>query len=279
MAAQILGRLERLNRLPDRYLILELSPELRQRQQQTLTEQVPGLAHRVTWLERLPERFSGVMLANEVLDAMPVDRFRKTEAGVEEQWVRQGEAGLESCWRPAGEPLAKAVESIEQEVGALAPGYLSEVNPGIEPWLKAVAASLDRGVALLIDYGHPRPAYYHPQRHMGTLRCHLRHRAHDDPLLLPGLQDITAHVDFTAVAEGAQAAGLERLGYASQARFLIGCGLDRLLAESDPSRVADHMVLVQGAKQLVSPGGMGEQFKVMALGKAVEDSLIGFSIL
>ncbi len=276
MAVQVLSRLEELGRLPDHYFILEVSPELRQRQARTLEAQVPHLASRVEWLEGLPHDFSGVMLANEVLDAMPVERFRKGDTGVERQWVAWEEKRLLAQWRDAEGELAAALAAIEAEVGELPPGYRSELNPSLAPWLTAVAESLRQGLLLLIDYGYPRREYYHPQRHMGTLRCHFRHHAHDDPLLLPGLQDITAHVDFTAVAEGGRQAGLERLGYATQARFLLGCGLDRLLAESDPLQVADHLTLVQGVKQLVSPTGMGEQFKVMALGKGVEGELAGF---
>ncbi len=269
LAAQLLGRLEELGRLPRRYFILEVSPDLQQRQRETLEKEAPHLLSWVEWLQRLPGRFQGVMLANEVLDAMPVHLFRKGSDGLEEQWVAFSGPALEARWRPASPPLALAVERIEEAVGTLPPGYLSEVNLNLEPWLAAVGGSLDRGALLLIDYGHPRSVYYHPQRRMGTLRCHFRHRAHDDPLLLPGLQDITAHVDFTAVAEGAEAAGLERLAYATQARFLLECGLDRLLARSDPENVAAHLALVQGAKQLLSPTGMGESFKVMVLGRGV----------
>ncbi len=276
MVAQLLSRLEELGELPQHYFILEVSPELRRRQARTLEAQVPQLASRVEWLEELPDRFTGVMLANEVLDAMPVERFRKREGGVQRQWVAWEEGRLAAQWRDADDELAGAVAAIEAEVGELPPGYRSELNPGLAPWLAAVAQSLGQGLLLLIDYGYPRREYYHPQRHMGTLRCHFRHQAHDDPLLLPGLQDITAHVDFTAVARGADEAGLTRLGYATQARFLLGCGLDRLLAESDPLQVADHLALVQGVKRLVSPAGMGEQFKVMALGKGIQGELAGF---
>ncbi len=277
MAVGLLRRLEELGALPQRYLVLEVSPELRRRQRQTLEREAPELLDRVVWLEGLPERFRGVMLANEVLDAMPVHRFRKGERGLEEQWVTMEGDRPAPRWRPASPQLASAVEHIEEETGTLAPGYESEVNLRLAPWLAAVGAGLERGVLLLIDYGHPRPVYYHPQRHMGTLRCHFRHRVHDDPFFLPGLQDITAHVDFTAVAEGGGAAGLERLGYATQARFLLGCGLDRLLAASDPEDVAAHMALVQGVRRLLSPDGMGEQFKVMALGKGLDRPLAAFS--
>ncbi len=274
MAVQVLAQLETLGRLPDRYAIVEPSPELRQRQRQALVRQTPHLLGLVEWLERLPEDFHGVMLANEVLDAMPVTLFRKTKSSVESLWVTLENGRLGERWRPASAHTRQAVEAIEAEVGVLATGYCSEFNPSLAPWLRAVAHAMSQGALLLIDYGHPRHHYYHPQRHMGTLRCHFRHQAHDDPLLLPGLQDITAHVDFTAVAEAGEQVGLSLLGYATQARFLIDCGLERLLADSHPD---EYLTLAQGVKQLVSPNGMGEQFKVMALGKGIEGGLKGFS--
>ncbi len=277
MASDILRRLEQLDRLPESYFILEPSPDLRQRQLELLEQKVPELTERLVWLERLPERFQGVVLANEVLDAMPVHRFRKGRENPQEQWVTLEDGRLAGSWRPASQELAEALSAIEETCGGLAEGYVSEVNLNLGPWFKSLGTMLERGVALLIDYGHERSAYYHPQRHMGTLMCHFRHRAHDDPFLLPGLQDITAHVDFTAVAEAARAARLELLGYRDQAGFLLGCGIDRLMAGSDPDRMERHMKLVQGARQLLMPGGMGEKFKVMAVGKGVDETLMGFS--
>ena len=276
MAADLLARLAELDRVPEEYLILEPSPELRQRQQQALAGRLGGLAKRVRWLDRLPERFRGLVVANEVLDAMPVQRFRKREGRVEELWVALESGRLEARWRPASPELARAVARIEGAVGALPDGYCSEVNPGIGPWIAALGALLEQGVVLLIDYGHERSVHYHPQRAMGTLRTHFRHQAGEDPLVLPGLQDITAHVDFTAVAEAADEAGLERLGYASQAGFLIGCGIHRLLAEADPQQPG-YLDLAQGARRLLLPEGMGEQFKAMALGRGIRDDLMGFS--
>ena len=275
LAADLLAALERLGALPARYLILEPSPELRDRQRATLAAAVPRLLGRVEWLDRLPERFSGLVVANEVLDAMPVERFRITDNGPEAMWVTFYGDDLRAEWRPAGERLAEAVAAIEGEVGALPVGYESEWNPNIGPWVAALGAMLERGLVLLIDYGYPRPVYYHPQRERGTLRCHFRHQVVDDPLLLPGLQDITAHVDFTAVAEAADAAGLERLGYANQASWLLGCGLDRLLSAFDPDDPAT-LDQLQAARRLLLPQGMGEVFKVMALGRGVEEPM-GFS--
>jgi len=273
MAADILLRLEQLGNLPEKYLILELSPDLRERQAGTIEAEAPHLFSRVRWLEQLPEEFCGILLANEVLDAMPVHRFRKRTGGVEEQWLSLADGRLSELWRPASVQVAGAVAMIESELGELPDGYVSELNPTLRPWLDSVAESLAKGVLLLIDYGHERHAYYHPQRSTGTLRCHFRHRAGGGPLQLPGLQDITAHVDFTAVAEAGRAAGLELLGYDNQANFLLGCGIDRLLAASEPDR---RLELAQGMKQLLLPGGMGETFKVMALGKAFGGELAGF---
>ena len=274
MCADILRRLERLGRLPQHYLILEVSPDLRERQAETLQARVPWLSERVRWLERLPQGFSGLVLANEVLDAMPVHRFRKLGGKVEEQWISLGGDGLSEQWVPAAAALADAVSAIEAELGELPDGYVSEINPGYRPWLDSLVRSLDKGVVLLVDYGHERHALYHPQRSAGTLRCHFRHHAMDDPLLLPGLMDITAHVDFSAVAEAGAAVGLELLGYGNQANFLIGCGIHGLLAEAASERQPE---LVQGVKQLLLPGGMGEIFKVMALGKGFRGPLDGFT--
>ena len=274
MAADILLRLEQLESLPAQYLILELSPDLRERQAKTLESKAPHLLSRVRWLDGLPERFRGVMLANEVLDAMPVHRFRKgADGGVEALWVSLADGRLSEQWRPASAEVAEVVGAIESELGGLPAGYVSELNLALRPWLVSVAHGLETGVLLLIDYGHERRAFYHPQRSMGTLRCHFRHQVVGDPLQLPGLQDITAHVDFSAVAQAGRAAGLELLGYDNQANFLLGCGIDRLLAESGP---AHYPELAQGVKQLLLPGGMGESFKVMGLGKGFAGDLAGF---
>ena len=272
MAAQILAGLEALGRLPRRYLILEPSPDLQQRQGRTLAEQVPHLAHKVSWLSRMPEGFRGLMVANEVLDAMPVACFRKRNGGTQALGVTLEGGRLRPRWRPADDRLALAVHTIEREVGPLEEGYRSEVNLQLRPWLSALAQSLEQGVILLIDYGHERSAYYHPQRHMGTLRCHYRHQVVDDPLCLPGLMDITAHVDFSAVADAATWAGLTLLGYDNQANFLLGCGIDRLMEAADE----DPLSLAQGLKRLLLPNAMGESFKALALGKGWSEPLVGF---
>lgn len=277
LAADLLGELERRGALPSRYLILELSPELRRRQQDLLARELPGLQGRVHWLQTIPDGLRGLILANEVLDAMPVQRFRIAADGPQEEFVTWGEEGPESRFGPPLSPgLSTAIEGLATEGVELAPGYHSEINLRLGPWLQAVAAGLAAGAALLIDYGYPRREFFHPQRAMGTLMCHYRHRAHADPYCLPGLQDITAHVDFTAVAEAGTAAGLTLAGYTTQAHFLFGCGLDGLMARSDPTRVAAHLDQVQGVRRLILPNEMGESFKVLALSRGLDQPLIGF---
>ncbi len=278
MAAQLLAELQSLHPHAELvYKILELSPELQQRQHQTLSSQVPQLLDAVEWVQEVPADFSGVVLANEVLDAMPVHVFRRGENAVEEQWLEVQHEQLTWVWKPAREELIQAVAEIEKELGEFQPGYISEVNLRLAPWMQMLAQRMQQGVVLLIDYGYTRQEYYHPQRNMGTLICHYRHQAHDNPLLRPGLQDITANVDFSAVHAAALESGLELLGFNTQANFLLGCGLDEMLAQSDPDDVAAHMEMVQGAKQLIMPDAMGERFKVIALGKNMTLSLRGFN--
>ncbi len=277
LAADLLAELEQQGQLPGRYLILEVSPDLRQRQQQTLQQQIPQLLPLVEWLDTLPDSgFSGVVLANELLDAMPVHRFRVEGSGIMEQFVEWSSDHLRLVWREPESPgLEQAVDALGVELTA---GYESELNMRAPSWLQEMAGRLKAGAMLLIDYGYTRAEYYHPQRSTGTLMCHYRHRAHPDPLLYPGLQDITAHVDFTAIAERAQAVGLEVSGYTTQANFLIGCGLDQMVAEVDPNETSHFLDMMQGVKRLTLPTEMGERFKVMALTRGVEQPLIGFGV-
>ena len=201
LACDLLEALDRLDAMPEHYLIMELSPDLRARQQALVAERHPALAQRVHWLERLPAGgFEGAVIANEVLDAMPVHRFRATQQGIEEQRLvcEQGEPG--TVWAPAGEALAQAVAALGL---ALAPGYVSEINLRLGPWIAELGNLLEKGICLLVDYGYARRDYYSPDRSAGTLMCHYRHRSNSEPLYLPGMQDITAHVDFTALAEAA----------------------------------------------------------------------------
>ena len=281
LAVDLLRSLERCDRLPARYLILEVSPDLRARQKQTLWNEVPRLADRVYWLDSLPESgFRGVVIANELLDAMPVNRFRIEGDEILEQYVGlDAEGEITPLWGAASEPLEAAVRNLMEGAHDRFDDYESEMNLRAAPWVQAVAQRLQAGMVLLIDYGYPRGTYYHPQRNRGTLMCHYRHRAHPDPMLLPGLQDITAHVDFTAIARSALKNGLNVCGYTTQAFFLMGCGLDRLIAESDPGDVRPHMELVQGVKRLTLPTEMGERFKVLGLSRGLAEAPIGFSVL
>jgi len=278
LARVLLEELDRLECLPGRYLILEPSPELRGRQQELLAGLEPGLAQRVQWLDRPPQGLRGVVLANEVLDAMPVHRFRIDDGAVRELAVGWGDGGFVELAATASPALAAAVRGLQEQGFILDDGYLSEINLRAGPWVEALGECLEAGAALLIDYGYPRREYYLPERSMGTLMCHYRHRAHPDPYRLVGLQDITAYVDFTAVAEAGGTAGMELAGYTSQANFLLACGLEKLLAESDPNDVAAHFQLVQGVKRLILPGEMGERFQVMALARGLDEPLLGFSL-
>ena len=277
LAATLLPELGRLGKLPERYLILERSGELRARQRETLRDLAPELFNRIDWLDCLPEqRICGVMLANEVLDAMPVERFRWNGDRVECCQVECRDKGFGWCLREARDvELVAAVRRLAAESG-LVPGYVSEINLQIAPWLQSIAAQLERGLLLLIDYGYPRREYYHPQHHEGTLMCHYRHRAHDDPFVWPGLQDITAHVDFTAVAEAGAAAGLDVLGYTTQSWFLLDCGLEELLGAEGPIDSTAHLRRVQEAKTLILPGEMGERFKCIGMGRGLAEPVAGF---
>ena len=277
LAADLLTELERLDALPANYLIMEVSPDLQQRQLETLRHQVPELASRVRWLDRLPESFSGLVLANELLDAMPVSRFRVGHTGPQECFVTQSAQGLcEIFQQPITPGLTEAVRAIEASIGGLAPGYVSELNLRQGPWLHALAGMLQQGAVLLIDYGYPQGEYYHPQRSTGTLMCHYRHRAYPDPFVWVGLQDITSHVDFTALARIGQRAGFELAGYTTQAHFLLATGLDEIIADSDPNDLRRHMQLVQELKRLTLPSEMGERFKVLGLLKGLDRRLRGF---
>jgi SAM-dependent MidA family methyltransferase len=265
LARALLEDLQRRGCAARQYFIVEVSADLRARQQQLLA----GLP--VTWLDALPAAFEGVILANEVLDVLPVRLFVRAGAGVQERGVVDAGGMPRFAGRPADADLARAVAAIEAEVGPLPEGYGSELCPLAAGWIAAVSACLRRGLILLIDYGFPRREYYHPQRAMGTLMCHYRQHAHADPLWLPGLNDITAHVDFSACATAAASAGLEVAGYTSQARLLMNCGiLDLLAADLGPA----HAGAVQ---RLLSEAEMGELVKAMALTRGYEGALRGFA--
>jgi SAM-dependent MidA family methyltransferase len=273
LAASLLAELERMGALPSRYLILELSADLRERSRDTLAARVPHLMERVAWLNVLPASISGVVLGNEVLDALPVDVVRIAEAGIEQAGVAAAADGsLAWTWRPASAELSAAARALQ-----LPPGYMTEIGLVANGFIRSFAETLQRGVALFIDYGFPLREYYHPQRATGTLMCHYRHHAHTDPFFFPGLQDITSHVDFTSIADTGAAAGMELLGYTTQAQFLINCGITDMLARVPAADAARYLPLANQANRLLSPSEMGELFKVIAFGKGFEAPLIGFA--
>ena len=273
MAAQMLADLSPGGDV--RYRILEPSGALAARQRETISARAPGALSSVSWLDALPEHgFRGVVLANEVVDALPVERFEVSADGVIAH--RVGFEHGRPVWRsrPAEPWLAEAVESIQHELGRRLPvGYVSEIGPARCAWTASVAERMECGLLLLMDYGFPRRELYHPDRRDGTLRCHFRHRRHDDPLVLCGLQDITAHVDFTALA---RASGLDVAGFTTQGAFLLGCGLLDLVAGVVPGS-PEYVGLTAQIKRITLPGEMGEAVKVMALTRGIEVPLIGFS--
>ncbi|MGQ7846852.1 class I SAM-dependent methyltransferase [Granulosicoccus sp. 3-233] len=260
------------------YTILEPSAELVNRQQRLLGDALDAsLFRKVRWVSTLPESFTGAIVANEVMDALPVERFRKQEDGVVQLCVDEH---LATAARPAGDALREAVLAIENDLGEPLPdGYQSEVCLLLKPWLASLAQTLAQGVVLLIDYGYPRREYYLPERMQGTLACYYRHRTHDDPFRWPGLQDITAHVDFTAVAEAAVHQELDLLGYASQSAFLLDNRLLELTERESVQSTGEmqRVSLARAVKTLTLPGEMGERFQVMALGRGYDLRLQGFS--
>jgi len=273
LAIDILSELERMGSVPERYDILEVSADLRERQQTTVQECIPHLAARVHWLDVLPEKISGAVIANEVLDALPVNLVRWTETGIAERGVVS--KGKEFAWHEQATENSVLREAAQKM--SVPDNYLSEISLAVHGLTSTLCGRLDRGVLLFIDYGFGASEYYHPQRSEGTLMCHYRHRSHDDPFFLPGLQDITSHVNFSAVAENALAKGANLLGYTTQANFLINCGITDFLAEHAPEKLRDYLPLSIQLQKLTSPAEMGDLFKVMALGKGIDEFLRGFS--
>jgi len=271
LACDLLQALDVAGQSPVRYAILEPSPELRARQMRRVQALPAALARRVAWLDTLPARIDGLVLANEVLDALPVHLVQWTPDGPCERGVVRAGGGFAYADRPMRHG---ALRDRAQAIAAVPP-YLSEIGLRAVALVEALAQRLARGALLFIDYGFGRGEYYHPQRSRGTLMCHYRHRAHDDAFFLPGLQDITAHVDFTAVAEAGVETGLQLLGYTTQAAFLVELGITDVLART-PAGSADYLKQAAAAHKLLSPAEMGELFKVMALGRGV-GALAGFA--
>lgn len=276
LAADVLSALERADALPEFYEILEVSGELRARQHETLTKAIPHLLDRVRWLDCSPERFSGVVLANEVLDVMPVHVLVSRPQGVFERGVVVDAQG-ELTWqdRPAEGAVAQAGAALKLPVSEQS-DYVTELNLAAQAWVRDWADRLEQGAMLLIDYGYPRDEYYLPSRSNGTLLCYYRHQAHSSPLLWPGLNDITAFVDFTCVAEAAFDAGLDVLGYTSQASFLFNCGILDCLAGRGPEESAGYIRAARAVQRLTTPQEMGELFKVLAVGRNLPTPLLGF---
>nr|WP_148203157.1 SAM-dependent methyltransferase [Thiobacillus denitrificans] len=273
LAADLLAELDTLGALPPRYRILEVSADLRARQQQTVATDLPRLASRVEWLDAVPERFSGVILGNEVLDALPAELVHWTADGPRLRGVVRKGDGF--AWEDG--PIADDALRERATALALAPGYVSEINPAAEALVASLAQCLVRGLILMIDYGFGAREYYHPQRSMGTLRVHYRHHALDDPFYLPGLCDLTAHVDFSAIARAGVAAGLELAGYTSQASFLLSGGLAELLMQTPPEDAATYLPQANAVQRLVSPAEMGELFKVIGFTRGAVGELAGFA--
>jgi len=268
LAAELLFCLHALGVDLSSYAILEVSPDLRQRQQELLRERVPEHAHKVEWLSGLPEGFRGVVVANEVADALPVERFRRTRDGVLQYRVVADERGFSWRLEPAPAFLEGAVLYLEDSLGARLPdGYVSEVSTGLPSWIGDIASRLERGFVFLFDYGVTRREYYARDRSDGWLRCHYRHHAHNDPLIYPGIQDLSAWVDFTAVAEGATNAGMDISGFVSQAHFVVNGGLEAELAEFPSLPTAAQLDVSRQIKMLTLPGEMGEHFKCIGLSK------------
>lgn len=272
LAAAVLQRLAALEQLPQHYFILEVSANLRQRQQECLQSLLPeDLFQRVQWLGHLPKSFSGIVVGNEVLDAIPVHMV-EWRAG---QWLERGLMfNQQLTWQTR--PLQDLSLVADIDSSQLPDGYISEVCPAATGLIASLANMLQQGVILMLDYGFSAREYYHPQRRQGTLMCHFQHYAHDDPLIYPGLQDITAHVNFTAMAETALVQGIACAGYTTQAQFLMNCGILQLLQTVPPEDSARYLPMVAAVQKLLSPAEMGELFKVLALSKELDEPLLGF---
>ena len=275
LAADLFAELASQGAAPQSYLLLEPSPDLRERQQRLIAERHPAHRDRFTWITELPPKLRGFVIANEVLDVVPCALVLRHDGEYVERGVSVSEAGF--AWEDR--PMAPAAD-LKRRAEAVFPtgtfDYLSEINLAAEGLVRTIAGSLEAGVAIFIDYGFPEREYYHPQRSTGTLRCHYRHRFHGDPFFLPGLQDITAHVDFTAMARAAEAAGADVLGFTTQAYFLISCGLAVMVSSTDPTMTLSRLKSTSAVHRLISPAEMGELFKVLAIGRGFDAPLLGF---
>lgn len=273
MAAQLLKAMEQRGALPERYLILDIGGELRHRQRDTIEAHAPDCAGRVRWVSEIPQAFKGVVLANEVVDALPVERFCVLDGKVQ---------GVGVSWRDGAfeDRLYPFQDTVRDQISELAPaeGFRSEIGMHARAWMGTVCRALDEGVLLVVDYGYPASELYHPMRCDGTLMCHYRHRAHGDPYINVGTQDITSHVDFSALARSAHEAGRSVLGFTTQASFLLSLGLLELIESDQWEMNAESISRAQQVKRLTLPSEMGETFKALAVGSRVEIPLPGFSL-
>lgn len=276
LAKTLLLELEKSSHLPQHYFIFEISPALREYQYQILKTHCPHLLSRITWLTHLPQSFTGVIFANEVLDALPVHCFQVEAEGIKEKCVTYHDQKF--VWQIKAPTAPQFTERLLETRAPEIPGYESEINLMLPEWITALGHSLKEGVILLMDYGYGRREYYHPDRTTGTLQCHYQHRRHADPLIFTGLQDITAHVDFTTVVESAVSAGLTLAGYTTQVSFLLACGLLDNVEESNTVSIEAQYQQNQAIKRLTLPSEMGEVVKVMGLSKNFDAALRGFSL-
>ena len=279
LAVDCLLTLAKLNGLPERYFILEVSDHLRQVQLETLSQTLPqDVLQRVEWLNELPQQFAGIVIGNEVLDAIPVNIVHKHANGIEVCGIAVVNHKLVWQNRPINQHGTPSEKSLFEAVTNLnlPEGYTTEINPAASGLMTSLANMLKNGAILMIDYGFSAREYYHPQRNQGTLMCHYQHYAHTDPLIYVGLQDITAHVDFTSIAHAAVKGGLSLSGFCSQAQFLMNCGIFTLLSEVSPTDMARYAPLAAAAQKLLSPAEMGDLFKVIAFTKEIDTPLMGF---
>ncbi|HEX7606270.1 MAG TPA: SAM-dependent methyltransferase [Usitatibacter sp.] len=274
-AADLWEALKEMGSLPRRYLLLEVSPDLRERQRALLAQRFPAEMDRFEWIDRLPGKIRGLVIANEVLDVVPCSMVHRDSRG---SYFEQGVILTEAGFAFEDQPLPDG-ELTRRAATVCPPGdydYVSEINFAAEALVRTIASSLEAGVALFIDYGFPEREFYHPQRSMGTMRCHYRHRVHGDPFFMPGLQDITAHVDFSAMGRAAEQGGAEIFGFTTQAYFLISCGLAVLVSAGDPTMTLSRLKGTSAVHRLIGPSEMGELFKVLGFGKGMPGPILGF---
>jgi len=277
LAADLLLSLDVLKKLPSEYLIIELSAELQQRQQQTLHKMAPALLSRVRWLTQLPDTpLNAIVIANEVLDAMPVQRFTFKKKQLEQLGVEIIENELQLAYQKAPAFLMDKINAVNENFKHVDYNYNSEINCQIKPWIKAVSQCINKGAMYLIDYGYPRSEYYSEDRHIGTFLGYYKHRSMDAPLWFPGLQDLTAFVDFTEVAEAAIENGFDVDGFTSQGNFLMNAGLSNIVENIKIDNEIQRLKIMQQMKTLTLPGEMGERFKVMGLSKGLDENIAGF---